>query len=120
MSRSRRRAPLLVVLAVLPSVSLVACSDDQPGTRITVHTDAETCGLSRDTAEGPITFWVVNDGEARVDVALHDADGDVVAELDDIEPAMIQPMAANVYEGEYELECRPAQGEVMRSSVTVG
>jgi len=55
-----------------------------------------------------------------VDVALHDADGDVVAELDDIEPAMIQPMAANVYEGEYELECRPAQGEVMRSSVTVG
>lgn len=120
MPSPRRRARALRVLVPLAVLVLPACADDQPGTSITVEAGPDSCSISRDTAEGPVAFWVINVGEGEMAVSLYDSDGQVVAEVDDVGPEMWQAMSANVYEGEFELECRPAQGQARRATLTVG
>lgn len=120
MSSPRRRARALGLLMALAVVALPACADDPPGTSITVEAGPDSCSISRDTAEGPVGFWVINVGEGDMAVSLYDSDGQLVVEVEDVGPQMWHAMSANVYDGEFELECRPAQGQTTRTSLTVG
>jgi hypothetical protein len=63
---------------------------------------------------------VLNVGEGDVAVSLLDSGGQVVVELDDIAPALWQIMAANVYDGDYTLVCRPPNGEGVSTDIAVG
>lgn len=118
MSPRRRRLPALALLAAL--AALTGCADDWPGTQITVRASADSCELSRHAAEGPLTFAVINVGDDVTAVSLVDARGQVVAGLDSIDAAMTMTMAANVYDGEFEVLCQPSGGEGIRTALTVG
>lgn len=116
----RRRRPLLRASAVaMAALALAACADDTPGTTITVHGGPDVCSASEDTGEGPLLFWVINDGDVPATFSLYDSEGQLVTDVKDVETGMTKGMAANVYDGEFELRCESTDGGTTSTTITV-
>jgi iron uptake system component EfeO len=120
-------AGLLVAAPVLASCGTESTEPSGSGggddsRALTVDSSDDACEVS--TAEAPagtITFDVTNSGSQVTEFYLLAEDGlRIVAEVENIGPAITRPLTANVPAGKYVTACKPGMtGDGIRSDFTV-
>lgn len=109
-------------LTTLVLTGCVANSDGTAGTTIAVASSDSACALDTATAHaGTVTFSIRNDGTDVTEFYLYADDGTtVIAEVENIGPALTRDAVAQLGAGRYIAACKPGmQGDGIRVDFTV-
>jgi iron uptake system component EfeO len=122
---SRALVVLAAALAVLPAAgcgsSGGSSGSGDGGTPITVTSTSDACTLSSTTAvAGPVTFTVTNDGTEATEFYVYAQDGErIIAEVENIGPALSRDLTVVLEPGSYVTACKPGMiGDGIRTPFT--
>jgi iron uptake system component EfeO len=112
---------LTSTLAVATLVVLAACSTDAADVTVDVTGTDDACTLSTDILDaGNIGFEFTNRADDVNELYVLRANGDVVAEVENVTTGTSRTLTADLVAGDYLVRCKPGQtGDGIESSFTV-
>jgi plastocyanin len=108
-------------IAVATLVALSACSTDAADVTVDVTGTNDECILSADVLDaGNIGFEFTNKANDVSELYVLRADGDVVAEVENVTTGTSRTLTVDLVAGDYLVRCKPGQtGDGIESSFTV-
>lgn len=102
------RTKVSLATALLAAAALLSACSDGTATGAAVTGTEDACTIDNDTLEaGDVDFEFTNEGDDVSELYVRNGDGDMIGEVEDVEPGATRTLTVDLVAGDYQVNCKP-------------